>query len=408
MRLFISIFLSASLWFPALPARADFGNRFVANQRVSLPLDQSDKKISYRFTCEEDMELTDAAVFCVEAENPPAYLLSLQEDENGRPSGTPLASSSFVPRALSWTTLPLARVLLQAGKVYHLVLEQDKLRGGDHPVGVIGPSNWASFLSTDVLNHLHCADGSPDPNTNVLGFENGQWRELGREPVFAVYGAGNKFLGNPYDDPGQRPIYGDGDPNDKSKQVLQGQALHFHCGFPATAFAIRVKKQGHPASPLNYFILKHFYQIHKTTPTYQAVALDPDQAPSEFQWVTIGFGDRSKSNFSPECWFLVFQTDSGRPSKDPPGCEDCYVLSDVGNSGGLAYAAQFTFDSGPHLSREVYSLDGGDSLHWQDEFERDANCVAIGPECPPPLKIEYEPVPTPESLMEIFQGEFPK
>ncbi len=391
-----------------LPAQADFGNRFVANQRLSNALDSSSKKISYRFTCQEDMDLAAASVYCLEAEKPPAYLVSLQEDDHGHPTGTPLASSHFIPRPKSWITLPLARVHLSKGSIYHLVVEQDTLRGGGHPVGVIGPSNFASFLSTDVPNHLHCSDGTPDLNTNVLLYEGSRWRQLNQEPIYALYGAGNGLQGNPYDDPGVRPIYGDGDSTDKSRQVLQGQALHFHCGYAATAFAIRVRKQGTPTSPLNYSILKNFFQIHKTTPIYSAVALSPDQTPSEFQWVTIGFADKSKSNFSPECWYLVFQTDSGRASKDFPGCDDCYVLSDVGNSGGLAEAAELTFDGGPHLSRLVYSLDGGSPAHWLDEFERDANVVVIGPNCPPPLQMEYEPVPTPEPLMDQSQEDLTK
>lgn len=381
----------------AFPAWGDFGNRFVANRRISTALDSPDKKISYRFTCQDDMDLSAASVFCMEAQDPPAYLLSLQADDHGRPSGTPLASSHFIPRAQSWTTVPLSRVPLLKGKVYHLVVEQDVLRGGGHPVGVIGPSNYASFLSTDVLNHLHCGDGTPDPNTNVLLYEGKTWKERGQEPVYAVYGAGNSLQGNPYDDPGIRPIYGNGE----SGPVLQGQALHFHCGFAATSLVFRVRKQGHPNAPLKYSILKNFFQIHKTTSIYSAVALDPGQTASEFQWVTIGFGDKSKSNFSPECWYLVFQTDSGKPSKDYPGCEDCYLLSDVGNSGGLPQAAEFSFDGGPHLSRLVYSLDGGSPTGWLDGFERDANVLAIGPDCPAPSKMEFEPLPTPQPLMDL-------
>jgi prepilin-type processing-associated H-X9-DG protein len=379
--------------------QADFGNWFVANKRLSNPLNTSDKKLSYRFTCQDDMNITAASVYCIEASHPPAYLVSLQEDEQGLPSGQPLTSSSYIPLSQNWSTIPLDSFPLIKGKVYHLVLEQDINRGGDHPVGLIGPSNYASFLSTDVLNHIHPNDGTPDPATNVLFFDGHHWKEMNQEPVYALYGAESQLQGNPYDDPGVCPIYGSGDPNDKSHQVLQGQAIHFHCGFLSSSFAIRVRKQGNPKSPLNYRILKNEFQIHKTYTIHSAVALNPDQVSPDFQWVTIGFDDSRASNFSPECWFLVFQTDSGKPSKNSPGCDDCYILSDVGNSGGLANAANLTFDGGPHLSRAIYSLDGGNPSHWMDAFERDDNVGALGPTCHiTPYEDRSAPIPTPLPL----------
>jgi hypothetical protein len=380
-------------------AWSDFGNWFVANKRLSTTLDSSEKKLTFRFTCQDNMNITAAAIYCVDAIHPPAYRINLQEDKNGLPSGDSLTSSSYIPSPRSWSTVPLDSVPLVKGKVYHLVVEQDVNRGGDHPVGLIGPSNFASFLSTDVLNHIHPNDGSPDPETNVLVFTNGKWKSLDEEPVYALYGAGSHLQGNPYDDPGIRPIYGSGDPRDKTHQVLQGQSLHFHCGTQSSSFAIRVRKQGNPKYPLNYLILKNEFQIHKTYPVHSAIALTPEQVPTAFQWVTLGFNDQGSSNFSPECWFLVFQTDSGRHSKNFPGCEDCYVLSDVGNSGGLSNAANLTFDGGPHLSRAIYSTDGGNASHWIDEFERDANVGTIGPSCPIPFPSEFLPLPTPLPLV---------
>jgi hypothetical protein len=380
-------------------AWSDFGNWFVVNKRLSTNLDSSEKELSYRFTCQADMNITAAAVYCMDASKPPAYIVGLQEDNNGIPSGEFLTFSSYIPHAQSWSTVPLDSVPLIKGKIYHLVIEQDIKRGGDHPVGKIGPNNYASFLSTDVLNHLHPNDGSPDPETNVLSFENNHWKPLDQEPVYAIYGAGSQLQGNPYDDPGICPIFGSGDPTDKAHQVLQGEALHFHCGTLSSSFAIRIRKQGNPKSPLNYMILKNNFQIHKTYPIDTAVALVPNQVSTAFQWVTIGFDNRSASNFSPECWFLVFQTDSGRPSQNSQGCEDCYIISDVGNSGGLADAANLTFDGGPHLSRSVYSTDGGSASNWIDEFERDANVVAIGPACHSYPQRTFPTIPTPLPLV---------
>jgi hypothetical protein len=387
-------------------AHADFGNWFVANKRISTSLDSSEKKISYRFTCQENMDLIAASVYCFEAAAPPGYRISLQDNNAGQPSGIPLAFSTYIPLPQSWSTIPLQSVPMVKGKIYHLVLEHDAKRGGDHTVGLIGLSNYASFLSTDILNHLHPNNGSPDPETNVLLYDGHQWKELNQEPVYAIYGKGAQFQGNPYDHPGFRPIYGDDGSGDKSHQVLQGESLHFHCGFAATSLAIRVRKQGNPKHPLNYLILKNLFLEHKTIPIHKAVALTPSQASSDFQWVTVGFDDKGSSNFSPECWFLALQTDSGRASQDSPGCEDCYLLSNVGNSGGLADAANLTFDGGPHLSRIVYSTDGGSPFHWLDLFESDANLGAIGPSCPVPSQREFPPLPTPLPLVDGNNVEF--
>ena len=150
----------------SVPLRAEFGNAFVANQRLSTALNNSAQKLSFRFTCQDDITVTAAAVYCTDAVHAPAYLVSLQEDEKGEPTGTVLASYSFIPKAQSWSTIPLNAAPLVKGKAYHLVLEPDMLRGGGHPVAVIGHSNYASFLTTDVLNHMHPNDGSPDPQAN--------------------------------------------------------------------------------------------------------------------------------------------------------------------------------------------------------------------------------------------------
>ena len=255
-------------------------------------------------------------------------------------------------------------------------------------MGKIGPANYASFLTTDVLNHSHPNDSTIDLQANTLIFENGKWKKLDQEPVYVIYGAGTNFQGNPYDDPGIRPIYG---------KTLQGQVLHFHCGYPVKALAFRVKKQGRPTAPLNYMIMSHDFIRHITNTLHKDKALDPAQAPADFQWVTVGIPTEIPS-FPAECYYFVFQTDSGQKSSGSSPCEDCYLLSDVGHSGGLAHASDLTFDGGAHLSRATCSLDGGDPAHWIDEFERDANVVAVGPVCPEQVSRQFTPLPTPVPL----------
>ncbi len=387
MRLFYRLALTLVTVFLFCPlSHAEFGNRFIANKRLATPLQNSEQKLSYRFTCQADMTANAAAVFCVESIHAPAYLISLQEDKDGEPSGTPLTAYSFVPKSQTWTTIPLDPFPLVKGKVYHLVLEPDMLRGGGHPVAVIGVSNYASFLTTDTLNKIHPNDGSPDPQANSLAFKDKKWALLDQEPVYAVYGQGDQSQGNPYDDPGIKPIFG---------KTTQGECLHFHCPCQVQSVAFRIKKQGNPTTPLKFNVLINDFYMHKAIPYYSQMVQATKEVSSHFQWVTVGIPMPTSNSFRAECWFYVLQSDSGHIADNSVGCEDCYAISDVGNSGGLAGAADLTFDGGPHLSRAVYSTNGEDPFRWIDEFERDANVTADNSPCPAPPDREYKAIPTP-------------
>lgn len=388
------IIILLSLTALSSPALADFGCHFVVNSRLSTAIDGPGKKLAFRFTCQEDMNVIALSLYCAETKTPPAYLVSLQEDEGGKPSGHPLEASSVTPHPDGWVTIPLNETSLVGGKVYDLVVEQDTLRGGDHPVGIIGKDNFASFAYTDVLNPFYPHDESPDRKLRVLLFENNQWKEVGGQPLFALHGNGNRLQGNPYDSFGERPIHGNGTPDDPSDDVLQGEALHPHTGFFPKGFIIQVRKQGNPTTPLNYRVYAIQHMQHTTSLVYSGEALKPSQVSEKFQWVTIGFTVKDHPvDFPPECRYVVFQTNSGKASADGKSCEDCYLLSDVGNSGNLSGAPDLTFDGGAHLSRAVHSYDGWKT--WVDEFERDAHVVIIGPPPVFPKTAPANPIPTP-------------
>ena len=363
--------------FLAALAHANFGNYFILNSRISLPLDHAEKKISFRFTCRKDMNLTAASFYCEKIQRPPSYQLSLRGDEGGIPSQEPLGISRITPKAGSWNTASFSDLPLYAGKVYHLVIEYDANRGGSHPVGKIGPENFASVAFTSPLNPFHPRDEKPDKNSNVLEYQEGRWKVMNLQPLYALLASGLQSQGNPYDDFGERPIHGNGTPDDPSDDVIQGEALHPHGGINPKGFLIRVRKQGNPTSPLNFRVYSIDHLHHKTSLVYSGLALNPNQASENFQWVTIGLDPKSSLEaFPPECRCVVFQTNSGRSGTGSSACEDCYLLSDMGNSGGLASADYLSFDGGAHLSRAVTSNDGWKT--WSDDFERDANVVILG------------------------------
>ncbi len=376
----------------------DYGCHFTMGSRLFMPLNRGDKKISFRFTCRQAMNLIAVSFYCEQAQKPPAYKISLQGDQNGLPDSQPLETSSVTPKGDCWITVPINNLSLLSGKVYHLVVEQDAMRGGQHKVGLIDENHFASIAYGDHLNPFDPRAETPDPQMNVLVNQNGKWKVLNRQPLFALQGSGSKLQGTPYDDFGDLPIHGGGTPQDRSNDVIQGEALHPHYGLTATGFAIRVRKVGAPTAPLNYRVYAINFMQHKTTLAFSGEALLPSQAPVSYQWVTIGIKkEDNPQSFPPECRYVVFQTDSGHGTSESPGCVDCYVLSEVGNSGGLAGAADLSFDGGAHLSREVTSTDGWKT--WEDAFERDANVIILGPvgsgtDMPTP-----GPIPTPAPVL---------
>ncbi|HET9870058.1 MAG TPA: hypothetical protein VFR02_06140, partial [bacterium] len=397
--------LTLLLWSSTLPLWADYGSTFIANSLLSSVIQASDQKMAFRFTSRQDANVIGLSIYCTAAQDPPAYLVSLQEDKDGAPSGVPLGNSSVVPLAGRWITLPVDNIPLAQGKVYDLVIEHNVTRGGFHPVGVIGPKNQAAFGYTDRPNRMDPQDGKADPRLNVLSYEGGKWKALDRQPLFALHEAGDQLQGDPYDDPGSLPIHGNGTPSDPSDDVLGGEALHPHCAFMAKAIRARVRRQGRPDAPLNYRVYTIDYRRHQSSLAFEGEALAPGRASDAFQWITIPLRSADHpQGFPDECRYIVFQTDAGRAVPQAPGCEDCYVLAEAGNSGGLPDACDLTFDGGPHLSREAWSHDGGAT--WVDAFERDADIQLLGPDCSsmitnsPP---QTHPLPTPPSLYRFLR-----
>ena len=392
---------SLILFFACSGAYADYGCHFLLNSRIAFPLNDGTKKISFRFTCRQDMSLIGVSFYCEQSENPPGYKVSLEEDNRGFPSNKVLESSSVTPKGSCWATVPFNNLPLLSGKVYHIVLEQDKTRGGQHPVGVIDGHHFASIAYGDYLNAFDPRDEKPDPQLNVLSMAEGKWKVLNRQPLYTLFGSGSKYQGVPYDSFGGLPVHGNGTPDDPSDDVLGGEVLHPHSGLIPTGFTVRLRKEGHPTAPLKYRVYTINFLQHKITLAFSGLAALPSQITGDYRWITVTVKKEDQpQGFPAECRYIAFQTDSGHPSAQAPGCEDCYLISEIGNSGGLAEAADLSFDGGAHVSREAFSTDGGAT--WQDAFERDANVVILGTLSIPPGPQLSSPIPTPEPWFQDF------
>lgn len=381
---------------------ADFGVHSIQDSYLSVDLNDPSVQVSFRFTCGQDMDLVGASFFCGDVKGSPSLELSLHEDRNGRPNENDLGNNRIVPKTSSWNTVPLDHIPLIAGRTYHLVLRPDRMRGGHHPVSPVDTDHHASIVYGNLLNPIDPQGETTDKKLNVLVLTKDKWRTTDHQPLYALSGSGGRAQGNPYDLIGQRPVHGNGTPNDPSDDLLQSECLHPHYGMNATGIMVRVRKQGNPSAPLNYQVYVNQFQQHTTLLAFKGKAFDPGKVKKDFEWLSFPFAKEDHpQSFPPECRYIVFQTDSGRASTGSPGCEDCYVISDLGTSPGLPYGEDLTFDGGAHLSRAAFSADGGKT--WIDEFARDANVVLVGPESPIPSLAPPGPIPTPGLLMKGWE-----
>jgi len=386
--------LALALLFTCFPqvSLGDYGPTFFADKKVSLPLDGPTQKLSIRFTCRQDMGLIGASLFCEKSVQAPSYLGEIYPDVKGKPGPQPLETVSFVPRPGGWVTLPMNNIPLYEGRVYHLVIGWDAFRGGQHhKIGKIGTGNFASFSATSPPMRSHPRDGAKDPAAALLSFDGKDWTDLPLQPLYALHGLGARSQGNPYDDPGERPVHGNGTPKEPNDDVLQGEALHPHAGMNPNGMMVRVRKKGKPTGPLRYEVHAIQYMEGKASRVFSGTALRPDQVTTSFQWFTVPFDRKDQPQpFPPECRYVGFRTDSGKTSGD--SCEDCYLISDIGSTNGLPGAELFTFDGGAHLSRAAISTDGGRT--WADDFMRDAHVILLGIHLPPEAK-DVPAIPTP-------------
>jgi hypothetical protein len=132
-------------------------------------LDDANKKASLRFTAKEAKKVTAIHIEIWSARSSPTYRVGLQEDVNGKPSGMWLTSATFKPSDVdptgSWYVVPVTPLLLEEGKVYHIVVQYES--------GTIGTSNYSqldifevekvrlfpSGIRDDYYSHLRSTDG---------------------------------------------------------------------------------------------------------------------------------------------------------------------------------------------------------------------------------------------------------
>ncbi len=387
----IPLLLLATLLFSAPQVRADFGLAWAAHSSAGLRMDSPEASFSIRFTSLRDQQLRLASLYCLSSSNAPSYLLSLQEDKRGLPSGRPLAVASWVPAGSSWGSLVFEGITLKKGSVYHAVVEFDSLRGGGHPVGTISPGNYAVFAALSPATQTLPLDGGKDMALALLSRgKHGPWKDTGLTPVFMLRGADGLLQGQSYGETIAWPVYAG---------LAQAQVLHFNCGSTVSAIRVRVRKLGKPSAPLRLQIHKHDYHAHKVFQLYEADLAQASDLSSQWSWREFSLPEAAPRNVAPECYYFSLTTDSGLAESGQ--CADCYQVSGLKTWPGAPGSQDLTFDAGAHRSRAA-SRPG--KSPWRDDFDADLNLMAVGTACEARERdLSMEPLPTPAPLRDFFR-----
>ena len=190
-----------------------------------LPIDSSDKKIGYRFTLSpaygSRQTLDRVWLFTETAGSPGRHTLSVREDADGVP-GLVRAQAQFFPPAdsgPSWqlVSLPSGGVLLDPGRVYHLVVESSgsppspteclKLASavGRFPVRYV-PTDGGGMAKTSPPDAFLATMTSSAPGGQE-SFLVEAGSNIGITPIFLL-DLGSSLSGQPYDEHIEKDIYG--------------------------------------------------------------------------------------------------------------------------------------------------------------------------------------------------------
>ena len=191
-----------------------FGNQAVVNLAApstlalpsfaftDFPLNSPTARADFRFTAQQSAPITEVQLYVpgiVPAVQPyPTYsfIVSVQPDSGGSPSGTVLGANTAFPALIGWDDIPLAAPSsVTAGNVYHLVVTWNKFS----PINVPNATNYPLLrLSSQPDYYFYPQSGTPDSQLATAEDPGtGAWTQLAEEPVFLVNYSGI-WSGNPY------------------------------------------------------------------------------------------------------------------------------------------------------------------------------------------------------------------
>ena len=212
----------------------------------SLYLENSEERISIRFTAQLSGEVSALAFNAYALKGDLQVRVGLQEDSDGRPKGEWISEDGFeiskIPNKSSFITINLQRtVRISNGTVYHIVIEATEIKVGEKIL-------IRTYLANALAQPLNYEDPDiiwHDPKMNTLFYDGEKWREENKWPIFVVNYTDGRYEGQPYSLEALWVIY-------RSKYV--GQTIIPASDYSIGKIAFVVSVKGEPSDKLYYEI----------------------------------------------------------------------------------------------------------------------------------------------------------
>jgi hypothetical protein len=324
-----------------------------------LLIQNSNQKVSFRFTAKLSGALTVLAVYAFAYEGQPTVNIGLQEDNGGNPTGQWMNGNAFrtvqppseseVSYDWSYTNIVTvqlpAAVTITQGQVYHVVIEM-----------VGGPSNSKVAVETYQENGFAQPFNPDDPDIfwtdnrmNTIFYDGQSWQEQDKWPIFVVGYSDGRSEGQPYSLSAPWVVFG---------STYAGQTIIPASNYTIEKMAFVVGLRGQPKDNLYYEVIDSSNNVLENGLFTEASQLPAPQSLQPRAWIEATLPTPVALTAGQLYRFILFS-----PKTD---LQDCYLL--FGHE--YTYNRDYGIGYGGLQHQLTSSLDGG--ANWGDNPDADA------------------------------------
>lgn len=288
---------------------SNYGNQFIMNSLTTIyRLNNPNYRLSMRFTAQKSGNVGQLRIYLAAFKNSGGinYRYGIQADKGGFPSGTFLSSATANFNSTGWQIVNLpSPAVLTAGNVYHLVVQYDS---GNIP----NTNRYIDIRSTNPLNGLIPQTMLADTSANTLRFNGTAWALLDQQPLYVLGFDDGTFEGNPFDNRGNRSIYG---------KYVEGEKFTLTQVKDITGVGLYLAKNSLDLPADNLYVTVK--DLTTNTTLVNETFITPDAVETVFAWKAHSFA--STINLPAGHQFsLTFSSPGSNSAR-------CYLISNLSN-----------------------------------------------------------------------------